>query len=508
MGNVFLEMENISKSFGGVQALTGVRLAVAKGEIHAIVGENGAGKSTLMKVLGGVYQPDTGTMRIEGREVVFPRPTASLDAGIAVIHQDFNIFPHLNVVENIWLGRYSRKGAVSINWGEMKEKTQKLLTRLAADFSPTDRVGDLSAANKQMVAIARGLSFEPKILIMDEPTSSLTPKEVVTLFKIMRSLSASGVSLIFISHHLPEVIEMADKITVLRDGGWVATYSRGEVDSKAIAQAMVGRKVETLYPAKDSRPGDVFFKAENVACTKNKVNGVSFALKRGEVLGVSGLVGSGRSELMLALFGVGRRKTGTLFKDGREIEINSAQDAINHGIMLVPEDRQEQGLNMNMSVKLNVTMAILNRIMTKFRRIIPAKETGLAKDMIAKLSIKTTGPEQRVSNLSGGNQQKVVLGKALATEPEILILDEPTRGIDVGARLEIHKLIRNLAAAGKSIILVSSDLPEIVGISDRVLVMSRGKVVAELADEEITAENIMYAATGGDQVGSTRTNDV
>ena len=493
---LFLEMTGISKSFSGVRALKDVSLRVEKGEIRAIVGENGAGKSTLMKILGGAYQPDAGTIRLAGEDVRFSKPTAALEKGVAVIYQDLNILPHLNVTENVWLGRYIRQMSLFVDWPQMHRKTEELLAQLNANFGPRDNVDYLSTADRQLVIVARGLSYSPKVLVFDEPTSSLTPKEAESLYAIIKKLSAAGVSIIFISHHLSEVIELCDTITVLRDGELVGTYQKAEVSAHKLAEAMVGRELENdLYPERSTSIGDVLLEVKGISY-KDRVKNVSFMLRRGEVLGIAGLVGAGRSELAHCIYGALKPTQGSVLKEGQQLSIRSPRDAISARIALVPEDRHEQGLLLNKPLRFNITLPILKEV-THLTRINSSKERAVTRKAIGDLSIKTTGPDQDVQDLSGGNQQKVLIGKILATKPDILILDEPTRGVDIGARAEIHRLVRELAESGLGVILISSDLPEIIGMSDRVLVMHEGEADTVLEADEINPTAIMLAATGG-----------
>lgn len=495
--DTYLLMKGITKSFGGIKALKSVDLRVERGEIHAIVGENGAGKSTLMKILGGVFGADSGSIELAGRLVAFSGPLTALKQGVAVIYQDLNVMPHLNVMENVWLGRYPRRSGILTDWREMRKKTDDLLARLHANFKATDPVGPMSTADRQLVVTARGLSYAPKVLVFDEPTSSLTPKEAETLFTIMKLLAQQGVSIVFISHHLSEVSELADTITVLRDGQSVGVYTRGEVSTHELAEIMVGRMLdEDLYPKRPHHVSDVLLEVTDLSY-KNRVRNVSFTLRRGEVLGVAGLVGSGRSELAHCIYGSLRPSSGSVMKDGELLNLRSPRAGIEAGLALVPEDRHEQGLVLDKSLGFNTVLPILKKI-TRFGRIQKTQQRTLTQTYIRSLSIRTTGPNQEVQALSGGNQQKVLFGKTLVTKPKLLILDEPTRGVDVGARAEIHKLVSTLAEEGIGIMLISSDLPEIVGMSDRVLVMHEGRATALLEKQDVTAATIMVAATGGE----------
>ncbi|MBO2521079.1 MAG: D-xylose ABC transporter ATP-binding protein [Firmicutes bacterium] len=495
--SILLEAEGIQKRFGGIVALDGVNFAVRSGEVHGLVGENGAGKSTLMKILSGTYRHDEGVIRVRGEEVVLGTPARALAHGIALVPQELDLLPHLSVMENIWFGRYTRRPGWRIDWNDLRERTRSLLSRLGSTVSPDDTVAALSVADRQMVAIARGLSHNAQVLLLDEPTSTLTPREVERLIRIVKGLKAEGVGVVFISHHLPEVMELCDRITVLRDGRYVGTYDRAAVTAEDVVQMMVGDKAGALYVKEESTVGEPVLIARDIS-SPGKLHSISLTVRRGEIVGIAGLVGAGRSELAHALFGNLPRTSGSISVNGAEVRIRSPRDAIRAGIALLPEDRQHQGLLTRMTIRENTTLAALQQFVRRCR-IDRRKETEASRVQIDRLAVKATGPEQRVRNLSGGNQQKVVLGKWLLTDPVLLILDEPTRGIDVGAKAQIHRLISELARAGMGILLISSDLPEVLGLSDRVLVMYRGRIAAEFDRREATAEKIMLAATGGDR---------
>ena len=494
-----LEAEGIRKTFGGITALDDVSFTVRAGEVHGLVGENGAGKSTLMKILSGSYRQDAGVIRVRGQEVTLGTPARALAHGIALVPQELDLLPHLNVMENIWFGRYPCKRGGRVDWATLRARTEALLQRLGADISPLARVASLSVADQQMVAIARGLSHNAQVLLLDEPTSTLTPREVDHLRRVVQGLKAGGVGVVFISHHLPEVMELCDRITVLRDGRYVGTYERSAVTAEDVVQLMVGDKAGSLYATKEDIPvGEPVLIAEGIRCP-GKLHDISLTVRRGEIVGVAGLVGAGRSELAHALFGNLPRAEGRILINGAPVPIRSPRDAIRAGIALLPEDRQHQGLLTRMSIRENTTLAALHQFV-RWYRISRSQETRATQVQMERLAVKAVGPEQQVRNLSGGNQQKVALGKWLLTDPVLLILDEPTRGIDVGAKAQVHRIITDLARAGLGILLISSELPEILSLSDRILVMYRGRIAAELDRREATAEKVMLAATGGDLV--------
>ncbi|NLJ25337.1 MAG: sugar ABC transporter ATP-binding protein [Firmicutes bacterium] len=493
-----LEVRNVTKRFPGVVALNRVNLTVRPNEIHALLGENGAGKSTLMKIISGAYQKDEGEILLDGRPVQISKPSDSMNLGIAIIYQDLNLIPDLSVAENIFFGRLPHKGFLrAVDFNMIKHASQELLTRVNARIDPMARVGDLSVADRQLVAIARALSFKPRVLIMDEPTASLSAQEVQTLFDVMRDLKTQNVGLIFISHHLEEIFEIADRVTVLRDGQYVDSKPIDELDKETIVHMMVGRRMETLYPRVHSpQPdSDVVLRVEGLS-QGNTLHDISFGLRRGEILGISGLVGSGRSELMHSIFGGRPIDSGEIWLEGRKVQFHSPSEAVAYGIALVPEDRGDEGLHLEMSVRENICLPHLRRFYQNFR-ISRKAEEKTSKSLISRLNVKTTGSEQLVGFLSGGNQQKVAIAKWLVSEPKVLILDEPTKGVDVGAKSEIHRIMSELASRGVGIIMVSPELPEILGMSDRILVMSNGRIAAEFSRAEATPDKIMMAATSG-----------
>lgn len=492
-----LEVRDIKKRFGGVVALDGVNFTVRPNEIHALVGENGAGKSTLMKIISGAYQVDEGAILLDGRPVTINKPSDSLNLGISIIYQDLDLIPDLSVAENIFFGRLPYKGLFYIDFGKIQQAAQELLTEISARISPATRVGDLSVADRQLVAIAKALSFKPRLLIMDEPTASLSAQEVETLFKVMRKLRSEGVGLVFISHHLDEVFEIADRVTVLRDGQYVDSRQLDKMDRETVVQMMVGRKVGTMYPRVHSvqSNSEIVLKVEGLSEGRVLHNN-SFYLRRGEILGIAGLVGSGRSELLHTIFGECPFSSGSIRLEGRNVHFNSPNEAVAHGIALVPEDRTEEGLHVSMLVRENICLPHLREFFERFG-INRSAEKAVSNSMIGRLSIKTPGSEQVVALLSGGNQQKVAIAKWLVSEPKVLMLDEPTKGVDIGAKAEIYRLMSELASRGVGVIMVSSELPEVLGMSDRVLVMNNGTIAAEFSRAEATPDKVMLAATSG-----------
>ncbi|HBY99048.1 MAG TPA: D-xylose ABC transporter ATP-binding protein [Chloroflexi bacterium] len=500
--DVLLRMENISKSFPGVQALSNVSLEVRTGEILGLVGENGAGKSTLMKILSGVYQMDSGQLALEGKPIRIQNPHHAQALGISIIYQEFNLMPNLTVMENIFIGREPER-LFLVDWGRLRQETRQLLNRLGVSPSPNAIVRDLSVAEQQMVEIAKALSVKARVIIMDEPTSALTDTEVQTLFATMLELKRQGISMIFISHRLEEVLAVCDRIAVLRDGRHVATLDAAAATEDQIIRLMVGRALgEYFHKEEAAQLGEaIVLEVRGLSRTGTKLDpsaivldNVSFKLRRGEILGLAGLVGSGRTEVARTIFGADPRDSGEIYVNGRLADIRSPVDAINHGIGFVPEDRKEQGLILNLAVRENMTLASLDH-MTRRGFVSLAQERQQVQEYIDRLQIRTPSMEQRVLNLSGGNQQKVVIAKWLLLKPKILIMDEPTRGIDVGAKSEIYDLMRHLAESGVGIIMISSELPEVLAMSDRVLCMCEGGVSAILDRNEATPERVMRYCT-------------
>lgn len=491
-----LQLDAVHKAFGAVQALKGVSFDLRAGEVHALLGENGAGKSTLIKVVTGAHAPDRGTVTVAGQRVRHLSPAAAQKLGIACIYQQPALFPDLSVAENISLRLEPPAAFRRVAWPARRARSAQLLERIGADLSPETEVRSLSMPQQQLVEIACAVGAGARILILDEPTASLTPPEVRLLFKIVRDLRAGGVGLVYISHRLEEIFELADRVTVLRDGESVATR---EVRAAALTEAelirlMVGREVSTIFPPPEGEPGEVALALANVGCSAGGVRGISLEVRAGEIVGLAGLVGAGRTELARVLFGLTPADAGEIRLHGRSLRLRSPAEAVAQGIAYVPEDRRRHGVILEMPVAANVTLAILDRI-ARGGWLDAAAERRTALDFLARLDIKADGPDALVGSLSGGNQQKVALARWLATQPRLLILDEPTQGVDVGAKSEIHRLIRRLAARGMAVLLISSDLPEIIGLSDRIAVMRGGTIVAQLpgrSDPHI----VMAAALG------------
>ena len=488
-------MAGISKRFPGVTALDTVDLDIARGEVVALVGENGAGKSTLMKILAGIHQPDSGTIQMDGRPVVIRSPREAAQQGIGIIHQELEIIDSLDVAANVYLGREPTCfGPLRlIDRRRIEADTEAVLARLDLRLSPRTLLRDLSTAHKQMVEIARAISLNANVLIMDEPTSSLTLAETEQLFKVVKDLRKEGVSIIYISHRLSEVKELADRVVVLRDGKNAGTLSRDEISHDRMVRLMVGRDLQNFYTHHESSAEDVCFEVKEIRTRRYPKCDVSLAVRRGEILGLAGLVGAGRSELAAAIFGVDRPLSGSVAIDGETIPIQSPRDAIRRGIYLIPEDRRNCGLITEMTVRENITLPALDRY-SAAGLIQHVSEDAIARKMCDELKIKTPSVETTVSNLSGGNQQKVVLAKWLSLGPKVILFDEPTRGIDVGAKAEIYQLMRRLADQGVAILMISSDMEEILGNSDRVAVMHEGRISGVLDRAECSQEAIMRLA--------------
>tara|TARA_R110002111_G_scaffold2705_4_gene17970 strand:+ start:71871 stop:73403 length:1533 start_codon:yes stop_codon:yes gene_type:complete len=490
-----LEVRQISKQFPGVKALSRVSLTLHHGEVLAVIGENGAGKSTLMKILAGVQTPDSGTLLINGDAVSVSNVEDALDSGIALIHQELNLSENLDIAANIFLGREPNFCGI-INQKQTYLESETFLKRVGLNLSPQTLVGNLTVGQQQMVEIAKALSINARILIMDEPTSSLSLHESEALFSVIRELKAQGVSIIYISHRLGEVNDLADRVVVLRDGENAGELNRDSISHDRMVQLMVGRSVSQFFPYTSHQPGHVVLEVKELRTPVNPTHPISFSLKKNEIVGISGLVGAGRTELLQVLFGIDAPRGGTIFVNGKEIHIHSPKDAIKAGLALVPEDRKLQGLILEMAVRENMSLASLSRDRRHLGMINFSKERNISAAMIAAMNIKTPDDRQIIQFLSGGNQQKVVLGKWMALNPGVLLLDEPTRGVDVGAKEEIYHLMNELASRGMAILFVSSDLEEIRGISDRVLVMHEGQMTGELTRAEMSEEAIMQLATG------------
>lgn len=495
MSGTLLQMKNIHKRFPGVYALKSVNFELKAGEVHGLLGENGAGKSTLMKVLAGIYDVDEGEIYIDGRKVEINDVKDSQKAGVSIIHQELVLVPYMSVAENIFSGREPVGRLGFVKKDEMLAQAQKLLDSFDLGIDASRLVVDLNIAQRQMVEIARAISFNSKILVMDEPTSSLTEKEVEFLFKTIESLKAKGVGIVYISHRMAELFRITDRITVMRDGQYIGTRVTKETNVDELISMMVGRELTDYYHRTFHELGEVTLEVKNL--TRNGVfKDVSFSLRKGEILGFSGLVGAGRSEIMKAIFGLDPIDSGEIYIEGKKVEIKSPRDAMNLGIALVPENRKDEGLILKSSVGYNMTLRVLDEFI-KFIRVNRAKENEIIDTYVQELGIKTPSRSQSVANLSGGNQQKVVIAKWLAAKPKILILDEPTRGVDVGAKAEIYAIMNNLVQTGVSIIMISSELPEIINMSDRVAVVHNGSIKGILNKDELSQEKIMHLATGG-----------
>ena len=497
---IVLHIEGIYKSFPGVNALTNMTVDLRHAEVHAVCGENGAGKSTLMKIITGVYKPDSGQMRLNGELLDIANPNQAYARGIAIIFQETSLFPDLTVLENLFMGHELQKPLagslrfpIILDYPSMRDKAEGIFGRLGMSVDLDAKVANLGVATKQMVEIAKALTFDSRILILDEPTAALTNKEVDTLFDTIRKLKAHGVSMLYISHRLDEVFQIADRVTVIRDGEHVHTEDVAKVSKDELVSWMVGRTLHNLYPKEDVEIGEVIFEARGIV-QRPLLKGVDLQLRRGEILGLSGLAGAGRTELAMALCGLSRPDSGTLEIDGKRLHFSGYRQAMDNGIVYISEDRQKYGLVVPMSVSENITLPLLRKLSRNLGIIDFQAERRISDDYMERLAIKASGGEFVVNNLSGGNQQKVSVAKALATEPRILILDEPTRGVDVGAKSEIHRIISNLAKEGKAIIMISSDLPEILGMSDRVIVMKNGSKMGELSRAELSQERILQLA--------------
>ena len=494
MAAPLLQLTNVTKSFGAVRALRGVSFDLRAGEVHVLLGENGAGKSTLIKVITGAHQPDSGTVEIAGQPVRHLTPAAAHKLGIACIYQQPALFPDLTVAENIGLRLEPATAGRRVDWAERRSRAAQLLQRIGANLEPEAEVRRLSMPEQQLVEIACALGAGARIVIMDEPTASLTKKEVELLFAVIRDLRAQGVGTIYISHRLEEIFSVADRVTVLRDGESVGTNQVDQIKEAQLIRMMVGREVSTIYPPSESRPSDVVLSLQGVGCSASGVHDVSLEARAGEVLGLAGLVGAGRTELGRLLFGITPADAGEIRLQGREIVIRSPQEAVAHGIAYVPEDRRRHGVILEMPIAHNMTMAVHRKLFPGAWLRFGAEER-LALQFMRDLAVKASGPDAPGASLSGGNQQKVSLARWLATKPKVLILDEPTQGVDVGAKSEIHKIIRQLAAQGLAVLMISSDLPEILGMSDRIAVMRGGTISAMLAGKS-DAHEVMAAALG------------
>jgi rhamnose transport system ATP-binding protein len=488
-------LEDVTKRFGGVVAVEGVSFDLSPGEVHALVGENGAGKSTLMKIVDGLYGPDEGTLEVGGEAASFSSPRDAEAAGIAMIPQELDLFPELSVAENLFVGRKRpRTRWGGLDWEAMQDEARRRLDALGVSLDATSTVKRLSVANQQIVAIARALVGEARAVIMDEPTSSLTAREARQLFGIIEDLTAAGVGVVYISHRLDEIFEISDRITVLRDGHHIKTAPASELDPEELVRLMVGRPLNELFTRSESSPGEVALEVRGLT-RGGDFEDVHLTLRRGEILGLAGLVGAGRTELAQSIFGIRPPDSGEILVDGEGARIRSPRAAMERGIFYVPEERRSQGLILPFSIKNNITLSILDRI-SRFG-FVPRSERQTADRFAKELSIRGAKMSDPAGRLSGGNQQKVVVAKSLAREPNILLLDEPTRGIDVGAKSEIYRLMDDLAGEGKALLLISSELDEVLSMADRILVMREGRISGEFGRKEATQENVMTAATGG-----------
>ena len=493
-----LEFESIARSFSGVEALRDVSFAIRRGDVHGLVGENGAGKSTLIKIVAGALEPGHGVVRFQGRPVDFRSPAESQAAGISVIHQELNLLPLMSVAENLYLGREPRRGPF-VAWRRLHADARDALARVGLDLDPRLHVERLSIAEKQLVEIAKALTFDARVILMDEPSATLTDQELARLFHIIRDLKTEGVTVLYISHRLEEIFEIADRVTVLRDGEHIGTRPVADLGRRELIRMMVGRELEDEFPERHAAVGGELLRVVGLTAG-DRVRDASFVLHRGEVLGLAGLVGAGRTELARAIFGADPIDAGFIVLDGQHMRIRSCAEAIRLGLALLTEDRKEQGLHLDLGVHQNISLVKLNDLV-QMGLVHAGRERRVAERYVRELDIRTPSVTQRVGDLSGGNQQKVVLAKWLFSGARVLLFDEPTRGIDVGAKYEIYQLINRLAERGLGVVLISSELPELIGLCDRILVMAQGRIVGELAGPDMTQERVMQLATTGRQRG-------
>ncbi|WP_216654754.1 sugar ABC transporter ATP-binding protein [Pseudogemmobacter hezensis] len=493
-GTPVLRLSGITKSFPGVRALNGVGLELFPGQVTALIGENGAGKSTIVKILTGIYQPDEGVIQVNGRETRFPTAQAAGEAGVTAIHQETVLFDELTVAENIFIGHAPRGRFGLIDTRRMENEARRLLASIGADLDPRQRLRELGIASKHLVAIARALSIDAQVVIMDEPTAALSHKEIHELYELVEKLKAQGKAILFISHKFDEIFRIADRWTVFRDGQYVGAGLMSEVDEARLVQLMVGREVDQIYPKRHAEIGAPVLTVAGYS-HPTEFDDIGFTLHRGEILGFYGLVGAGRSEVMQALFGITRPSKGACRVDGQVMVLRSTAEAVNAGIVYVPEDRGRQGAVKGLPIFQNVTLPSLNRTSRSgFLRL--AEEFAMARDYTQRLDLRAASLDQDIGLLSGGNQQKVVIAKWLATKPRIIILDEPTKGIDIGSKAAVHDFMSELAAEGLAVIMVSSEIPEVLGMSDRVIVMREGRIAAEFTGDQMTPENLVRAAAG------------
>ena len=500
MSEFLLEMRGVCKSFPGVKALDHAQLRLRPGTVHALMGENGAGKSTTMKCMFGIYKMDEGEILFHGEKVTIHDPMEALKMGIAMVHQELQPIPARTIGENIFLGRYPIKKVLglipTVDHKKMYEDTAALLKRVRMDFDPKAQLSSLSVSQMQSVEIAKAVSANCKVLILDEPTSSLTQNEVEALFRIVDDLKAEGVAIVYISHKMDEILRISDEVTIMRDGQYIGTWEAKELTTDMIISRMVGRELTNLYPKRENVPGEVVFSVENFTSINPKsFRNVSFELRKGEILGVGGLVGAQRTELMEGIFGTRSHTTGKITFHGKELKINRPKDAIDQGVAMLTEDRRQSGIMGVLSIADNISIASLKKYVDGGIMLNSKKIEQLVQDNVQKMNIKTPSSKTLIQSLSGGNQQKVLIGRWLANDPEVLILDEPTRGIDVGAKYEIYCIIAELAKQGKSIIMISSEMGELIGMSDRIMVMCDGKVTGFIDSQDATQESVMSLAT-------------
>lgn len=493
--NISLKMVDVCKTYPGVLALDHVSLELRRGEVHALLGENGAGKSTLCKIIAGAQWMDSGEYYLFGEKIESLTPQEAKDKGIGMIYQEFNLVPYLKVYENLFLGKELHRGP-NLDKKAMIEKTKEIFRQFQMEIDPEARICDLTNAYKQLVEIAKAILEDAKVLCMDEPTAPLTNREVEILFKLIEALKAKGVAIIYISHRLEELFAVSDRITVMRDGRYITTLNTSETSRGELIRLMVGRELSDTYPSRHVQRGEEVLRVEHLSSNVTDLHDVSFTLHRGEILGFSGLVGAGRTEVMRALFGADPKTSGDIYIHGKKVDIQKPRDAIAAGISLVPEDRKGQGVSLTMSIRENISLVKLKDL-SNVLGVKRHKEHELVDKYIKALSIKTPSMEQLAKNLSGGNQQKVAVAKWLVMESDIIILDEPTRGVDVGAKYEIYTLMNQLVEAGKALIMISSEMPELIGMSDRILVMYQGSIRGELSGEAVTQEHILELASGG-----------
>lgn len=489
-----LEMQHITKEFPGVKALDDVHLCIRPGTVHSLMGENGAGKSTLMKCLFGIYNRDSGTITLDGREVDFRSPRQALDNGVAMVHQELNQVHTRSVMENIWLGRFPKTKVGSVDHREMYRRTKEIFDDLNISVDPKAIIRTLSVSQRQMVEIAKAVSFNSRIIVFDEPTSSLAETEVEQLFGIIRMLRGRGCGIIYISHKMNEILRISDEVTVMRDGKWVATTPAKDLTMEILIRQMVGREITNVYPEKTNVPGDVVLEVEGLSATYLNLRDVSFCARRGEILGFAGLVGAGRTELMETLFGVATKKDGVIKKEGKIISNRNSTVAMKNGFALITEERRQTGIFGVLDILENTTVANM-RAYLKHRLYLSNREMKKDTDWaVETLKVKTPSQKTKIRSLSGGNQQKVIVGRWLLTKPDILLLDEPTRGIDVGAKYEIYQLMIDLARSGKAVLMVSSEMPELLGVCDRIIVMSNGRIAGEVDARKTSQEEILTLA--------------